>query len=254
MKAKTMSDAVGVAIHNKLKLVNTAIPGYFLKFDPATQLAEIQVSIERVNVNGEAERWSPIIQCPVHFTGCDFVLEHQIDIGAEGLIIFSQRCIDAWVDQGGVAPNPVQHFHDSNDAMFIPGIRSQPNKITSFSNDGMRLRNKDGSNFIWLKSDGTAEITVSELKINGNVTHKGDTNHTGSTTQTGDVTQTGDNNVTGTVSATVAVNSPSFGGMAGGGSAAEFDEATINGIKFTTHTHPISWTDPAGSGNSGAAQ
>lgn len=201
----TLTNAIENGIRNKLKGVNTAIPGYVLKFDPSTQLAELQISIERVDLNGNSEKWSPIIQCPVHFAGGKFVLEHQIDIGDEGLIIFSQRCIDAWVDQGGVAPQSRVQYHDMNDAMFIPGVRSQPKKITNFENNGIKLRNEDGSNFIHLKNDGTAEITITSLTINGQIIHNGNTNQTGNTTSTGTVTAP---NVVGTTDV-------SFGGISG---------------------------------------
>ena len=227
----TLTQAIRNGVTQTLKMVNTAIPGYFLNFDPSTQLADIQVSIERVDVNGISQKWSPIISCPVHFPGCDFVLEYQIDTGAEGLVIFSQRCIDAWVDQGGVSPQSRIQFHDANDAIFIPGVRSQPNKITGFSNNGIKLRNKAGDKFVWLKNDGTAAITVDTLNIDGDIIHNGNT------TQTGDISQTGNNDVTGTISASISVNSPSFGAISGGQSNAVLDEATINGITFTAHTH-----------------
>ena len=220
----TITEAIGNGISQRLKLVNTAIPGSFLKFDPNTQLAEIQVSIERIDKDGNSSKWSPLIECPVQFPGCDFVLEYQIDEGAEGIVIFSQRCIDAWMDQGGIAPQSRIQFHDINDAMFIPGLRSQPNKIQSFSNNGMRIRNKDGSRYMWLKNDNTGEITVDTLLVNGNIVHNGDTNQTGNTTSTG------------TVTAQTSVVSPSIIG---------------NGKELSDHDHNYTWTDPAGSGVTG---
>lgn len=214
----TITEAIGNGVSQRLKLVNTAIPGYFLKFDPETQLAEIQVSIERVDKDGVSNKWSPLIECPVQFPGCDFVLEYQIDEGAEGIVIFSQRCIDAWLDQGGVSPQSRIQFHDINDAMFIPGLRSQPNKIQSFSNNGMRIRNKDGSRYMWLKNDNTGEITVDTLFVNGDIVHNGN-----STTS-------------GTVTAQTSVVSPSVMG---------------NGKELSDHDHDYTWTDPAGSGTTG---
>ncbi len=183
----TLTEAIDKGVHNKLKGVNTAIPGHVLSFDINTQLIEVQIAIERVDINGNSEKLSPIISVPVHFPGCSYAVEYQIDIGSEGLVIFSQRCIDAWLDQGGVAPQSRIQFHNLNDAMFIPGIRSQPKKLQGFQNNGVRLRNQNGSEFIWLKNDSTAEITVTTLKINGNIEHNGNTEQIGNTTSTGTI-------------------------------------------------------------------
>ncbi|QGH75033.1 putative baseplate protein [Vibrio phage Rostov M3] len=175
-----------------MKDVGTSIPGHFLAFDPDTQLAQIQIGIQRVDVNGKVFEPAPLIECPVAFLGgSEYFIEHQIDPGDECLIVFSQRCIDGWINTGGIADNHIMRFHDFNDAAILPGLRSQPNKISSFENNGVRLRNKSGDKYIWLKNDGTAEITVDTLRLNGDFVHTGDTNHTGNTIQSGDLTVSG---------------------------------------------------------------
>ena len=162
-----------------MKDVGTSIPGSFLTFDPATQLAQIQTGVVRIDVDGKTFTPPPLIECPVAFLGgSEYFIEHQIDPGDECLIIFSQRCIDAWVNTGGVAQQPMIRFHDFSDAAILPGLRSQPNKIPSFENNGVRLRNKAGDKFIWLKNDGTAEITVDTLTVNGDIQHNGTQNTT----------------------------------------------------------------------------
>lgn len=165
-----------------MKRVSTAIPGHVTGFDAGTQLAQIQPGIQRVDVGGKSVTLPPVVQVPVCFPGGEYCIEYQIDNGTEGLLIVSQRCIDAWVNQGGVAKPPVLRFHDMTDGLFIPGFRSQPNKLASFQNNGVRLRNKAGSQFIWLKNDGTAEITVSSLNITGAVNIEGNVATTGTLT------------------------------------------------------------------------
>ena len=153
--------------------INTAIPGRVLSFDPATQLAEVQSSIMIKGDSGDVVA-PPIIGVPVHFSGGNaFHIEHQIDPGDEGLIVFSQRCIDSWIDQGGDAQQTIVRTFDAGDALFIPGFRSNPKKISGFENNGVRIRNKSGSSHIWLKNDGTAEISVTDLTVNGNITSTG---------------------------------------------------------------------------------
>lgn len=138
-----------------MKSVHTCIPGHILAFDPATQRAQVQIGIMRVDINEQRTPPPPIIDVPVCFPGDDWGIEYEIQPNCEGLIHFSQRCVDAWLDTGGIADNPIGRFHSIQDAFFVPGGRSRPNVITDFQNNGVRLRNKDGSQFIWIKNDGT---------------------------------------------------------------------------------------------------
>ena len=143
-----------------MKSVATSITGHVIAFDPQTQHAQIQIGVQRIDVNGTVFTPAPLIQVPVVFIGgAEYFQEHQIDVGCEGIIYFSQRCIDGWKTTGGVADNPILRFHDLQDAMFVPGLRSQPNVIANHANDGIRWRNKDGTHYVWLKNDGTIETT-----------------------------------------------------------------------------------------------
>lgn len=141
-----------------MKGVCTSIPGHVLSFNPLTQMAQVQVGIERIDINGASFTVPPIIDVPVCFPGDDFVIEYQIDPGCEGQISFSQRCIDGWIQAGGVAANPIGRFHNMQDALFVPGFRSQPNVLPDFQNNGIRLRNRAGTQFAWLKNDGSIAV------------------------------------------------------------------------------------------------
>lgn len=157
-----------------MKDVATSIPGHILAFDPVAQTAQVQIGIVRKDIKGVSFDPPPLIEVPVYFAGGSFLVEHQIDPGDEGFIMFSQRCIDAWVNTGGIAENPILRFHDYSDAVFFPGLRSQPNKIESFANDGIRLRNADASQYVWLKKDGTVEIKSTGFNVESpTFTHNG---------------------------------------------------------------------------------
>jgi len=154
----TRTELLESAIFELMKGVGTSIPAFVQAFDGDTQQATLQPAIERVDINGKTYTLDPIIKCPVMFPGGDYCMEYQIDKGCEGLIVVSQRCIDAWKDQGGVAPNPVARFHNMQDALFIPGFRSQANKLPDFQNNGIRMRDKLGENYVWLKNTGDIEM------------------------------------------------------------------------------------------------
>lgn len=154
------------AFREVMKGVCTSLPGHVRTFDPVTQLAQVQPGILRVDINGAEFTIPPIIEVPVYFPGGDYCVEYQIDPGCEGDILFSQRCIDGWIQSGGIATNPIGRFHNMQDAMFLPGFRSQPNALPSFQNNGVRLRNKAGTQFVWLKNDNSISMDNGVARFN----------------------------------------------------------------------------------------
>ncbi len=207
-QAKLIKDA----FVEMMKGVCTSTPGHILAFDPLTQLAQVQIGILRVDVNGAEFAPPPIIEVPVYFPGGAFCVEYQIDPGTEGDILFSQRCVDGWLQTGGVAANPMGRFHDAQDAFFLPGFRSIPKAIKSFQNNGIRLRNVAGTQYAWLKNDGSIDmrngagyITVA---ANGTVTINGVTiDPQGNVVSPTDVTASG-----------ISLKSHAHGGVTSGGS------------------------------------
>ena len=167
MKKVTRQDVLNQLISNYQKQIFTAIPGYFVAFtDQTHQRAQVQIGVQRVDIYGSVFNPPPVADVPVVFPGGDYALEYELQNGAEGLIVFSQRCVDGWKQSGGVGVNPVARFHHPQDAFFIPGARSLKTAMTDFQNNGIRLRDKAGTSYIWLKND-----TSTQLKNpNGSVT------------------------------------------------------------------------------------
>lgn len=204
--------AMESAVDEYMKGVYTAIPAHVLAFDPATQLAQLELGILRVDIDGKTAVPPPIIDCPVFFAGDGYVVETQIDVGCEGLAVFSQRCIDGWVNTGGCAQNPLARFHDMADALFLPGFRPMPKKVSGFSNNGIKLRNKAGTQFCWLKNDGSINIENGKghirISASGVVTINGVTFDTASNVKTP---------TTVTATKVVGTTDVTFGGISGKG-------------------------------------
>ena len=165
-KIATLTAMIESTVSEILKDVGTSIPGHALGFNTGTQLAKVQIGVQRIDRDGTAIDLAPIVNVPVLFPGGKFSIEYQIDAGDEGLILVSQRCIDAWKEEGGIAGQPIKRKLDMQDALFIPGFRSKPNALTSFANDGIRMRNEDASVYIWVKDSGV-EIVSPTLTHNG---------------------------------------------------------------------------------------
>lgn len=254
-----------------MKDVATSIPGHFLAFDPATQLAQIQIGVQKVDINGNTFEPSPLIECPVAFIGgSQYTTEHQIDPGDECWVFFSQRCIDGWNETGGVANNPIMRFHNINDAAVLPGFRSQPNVIQDFANNGYRIRNADGTHYLWLKNDKTIEFKndnvnvtmqpdgTTQINVSGSNTFTMQPDGTNTLTNgTGTLTMQPDGIVdingaqiltNGAITSPVSVTAPTIVGSA---------SLQVAGVEVKEHTHDKgTYLDaesrPLQSGNSGA--
>ena len=68
------------------------------------------------------------VDCPVIFAGGGgYVATMPIALGDEGLLVFADRCIDAWWQNGGpTQPQAELRMHDLSDGFFIPGVFSNP--------------------------------------------------------------------------------------------------------------------------------
>ncbi|WP_052439819.1 Gp138 family membrane-puncturing spike protein [Pseudomonas fluorescens] len=146
--------------------MRTSVPGHVLSFDPDTQMAEVQIGLMLEDRLGSQQPRRPIIHVPVQFWGAaGGTLECRVASNTEGVLFFSQECIDSWVDQGGVAVKSEPRRFSINDAYFIPGVRSIPGAITDFSNDGIRLRSNDGSAYFWIHDNKSLEIGGVSLSV-----------------------------------------------------------------------------------------
>lgn len=200
-KETTGSAPLKSGFREMMKTVYTSVPGHVIALidSGSKQRAQIQVGIERVDINGASFALKPIIDVPIHFPGGDYCVEYEIQSGCEGMIFFSQRCVDGWKNTGGIAKNPIGRLHDLQDAFFVPGFRSDNNVLPDFQNNGIRLRNKVGDQFAWLKNDGSifVENPLGHIRLmpNGNVIINGVTITPGSLVTTPNNVITGSVNV-----------------------------------------------------------
>lgn len=63
-------------------------------------------------------------------------------------MIFADRCIDFWWQNGGVQEPVDDRVHDLSDAFCIVGPQSQAQKISGISTSAAQLRTDDGAAFV----------------------------------------------------------------------------------------------------------
>lgn len=171
----TPETAADLQIRQAQKNIHTALPAKVEQFNAKNQTVTLALQIKQILSEGKSVMIPPLVDVPISYPrGGGFAVTFPLNKGDEGIALFSERCIDGWW-QSGNAGEPLDfRFHDLSDAMFIPGICSEPNAISGFSGDSLSLQTLDGGTYIRVKK-GTIEI-------------KGNINHTGNQTTSGTVT------------------------------------------------------------------
>ncbi len=105
--------------------------------------------------------------CPIVYPGAgDWWLTFPIPVGSNVVLLFNERSIADWLDQGGIIePSKTRTFNVS-DAIAIAGILPDSLNFNSIDDDGIALRKKDNSLFIKLFDNGaTVHMTDMDLEI-----------------------------------------------------------------------------------------
>jgi len=176
-------------------LLRVSLPGIVQSFDPATCTCTVQPAIAGQGVDEKGQIQSaplPLLtDVPLIFPrggGC--TITFPVKAGDECLVVFSDRCIDFWWQNGGVQEPVDPRQHDLSDAFAIVGPQSQAQKISGISTTSVQVRTDDGSNFIELMQGGNVNITTPLLTVNGNVQVNGTVTSTGDQVAKG-ISQTG---------------------------------------------------------------
>lgn len=222
IKGSPLTRPIQIGVDSYLKTKFFCIPGHVVDFNESDQTATLQIGIQKTTELGDFVDHPEIIVCPVGFAGDDVVFGHKISQGTEGLIYFSQRGVDNWMNSGGIVPPMTMRKFDISDAFFDPRFRSIPNVIQGFKNDGAWMATKDGSSYFHLKSDGSIDVNVTSTTWSTgsfdvtassfNVTAPTST-FTGNLVATGSFTANLINAITGLVSAGINMLTHKHGGV-----------------------------------------
>lgn len=186
-------ETLRMALDGQQAKIWTAIPGLLQSFDPVRMVAVVQPSITALARNEAGEFYEIalplLLDCPVIFPqGGGVLLTFPLAAGDEVLVVFASRCIDAWWQQGGVQGQADLRMHDLSDGFCLPGVRSQPRKVT-VSTSTAQLRSDDGSTLIELNPTAkTVHIVAPNgATIDANVTINGNVQVNGTLTASVDV-------------------------------------------------------------------
>lgn len=123
---KELCQIIRDGIDQRLADVHTAMPGKIVRYDRAKNLAEVQPQLKRKFIDeADARNLPAISNVPVlHPRSGKAFIRIPIVAGDTGLIIFSERSIDLWLEKGSVIDPLDNRKFSLSDAMFIPGLGS----------------------------------------------------------------------------------------------------------------------------------
>lgn len=213
--------------------IRVALPGIIQSFDPVAVTCVVQPAIKGT-VSNESANLPLIVDVPVIFPrGGGVTLTFPVKAGDECLLVFADRCIDFWWQNGGIQEPVSDRMHHLADAFAIVGPQSQARKISGISTTAAQLRTDDGAAFIEVaaghdvtvttpgkltaSAQGGTEINSPEIVLNGNVTINGNLSQ-GMGDSGGSATMLGPVNVTNDVkSGAISLQQHTHGGVQTGG-------------------------------------
>ena len=127
----SLSDVIDLHIDAKLQNLHTAMPGKIVSYDFSKNLAKIQPLIKRKYRDQPSATNLPIItNVPVmHPRMGKASVRLPIKTGDNGLIIFMERSLDSWIDDGNAVDPLDDRKHSISDAVFYPGMESTKNPM-----------------------------------------------------------------------------------------------------------------------------
>lgn len=178
---KALTDALSTGLR-------VACPGIIQSFDPDAVTATIQPAVKAPVRQADGSVVSValplLVDVPVCFSrGGGVTLTFPVTAGDECLVVFGDRCIDFWWQNGGVQePGSDARQHHLADGFALVGPQSQTQKISGISPTAAQLRTDDGAAFIELDpgshavnvtTTGKLTATALETTVNGPVVFNG---------------------------------------------------------------------------------
>ena len=207
MRPDERINSIQLALQNQLRgaLAGTwtAMPGIVQSYNAEKQTCEVQVAVKANVQDLKTGKVAPtaislLVDVPVSWpSGGDWAMTFPLGQGDEGVVIFADRCIDNWWQNGGVQTQAESRLHDLSDGMFVPGLRSVPRVLKNVSTDQMEIRKGDGDIKLagtdtGFKITGTLEVTGlttldQNVQLGGNIVDKDGGTYSGTIHTTGQV-------------------------------------------------------------------
>ena len=165
------AEGLFLAVKSQLNVTHTCIPGNIVEYDYELQKASVQPAIRKVYQTKDEQgnflvRDMPIVNSvPVMFPGSgESYAYFPVNVGDSCLLVFSERSLDEWINQGGqVTPLDPRQFHLS-DAIAIMGLNPFSNPLPIQNNEDFVISHAGST--VTIKGNGEVDIkTASKIAM-----------------------------------------------------------------------------------------
>lgn len=168
MPSENLTHLLDTALDSKLLALRTCTPARVESYDASLQKAVVLPLLYQRSSTGELITPPPIGNIPViHPRGGGFAIHLPLQPGDMGLLLCSDRSMDAWLEgNGGMADPASTRHHLMMDAVFLPGLHPWARPIEGASADNLTIGRDTGTNpQITIKPDGSIVLSVNEVKL-----------------------------------------------------------------------------------------
>lgn len=165
--AKSLTDRIESALYE----THTALPGRILSYDATKQRARVQLQIKRrFAPPGEVEQElliAPLLEVPVLFPRAGgYAITFPVAVNDPCLVLFAERDIRGWLENGAAAAPPTARHHDYSDGVAILGLFPGPNALSPApSTSAMAMRNAANTKKIEISSSGIVIDSDSDVSV-----------------------------------------------------------------------------------------
>jgi len=138
--------------------LRVCMPAEVISFDGTKRTATVKILAKRTLENGTYAEYKPLHDCPVMTpAGGGAFIQFPIAAGDQGMLIFADRNIGTWLQNGAVAPLQDLRAHNLSDGIFVPGLHALNASMPAYPTNKLLL-SYQGSTF---------EIDAAGLKFIG---------------------------------------------------------------------------------------
>jgi len=138
----TLSEVINIGVDAKLFDLHTCLPGIVQKYDKAKNTVDVLPALKRKYESGELVNLPMVLNIPVAFPrGGKFSITHPIKAGDSVILVFAERSLDVWKNQGGVVDPQDNRKFNLTDAFAIPGGYPSTKPIAGASDTKLRILN-----------------------------------------------------------------------------------------------------------------
>lgn len=168
-EAGAMEEAIRTIVESEVAGLYTHVPFKVVSVDfskkPPTLVAQPTIKA-RIRQPDGTQAWVALPQVPdvpIHFQGGGGVsVTFPVKAGDEGLLMISNRSIDAFHQSGGEQQQMELRPHDLSNAYALVGTRTQATALDSVSDQSTQIRTDDGNHVVDLHPSNGLSLSSSQ--------------------------------------------------------------------------------------------